>query len=148
MNQLSDSKNHLASVSFFEIFTKSNIFRLQQQDSNLKTRDLSENSIRNKGTNFEEFQNKMNGFKMRYGLMKDDKDNLQKQTSTSPLGSYSGGKSFTSAGTNPALSTSFDSKSATIGGGSSGTQTENIKQKLNEMKLKMNGIVNRKNTDG
>lgn len=80
---------------------------------------------------------------MRYGLLK--KDNAEPhQTSKSPLGTTSGVKGFTSPNYNAALSTSFDSKSASHSGSGS-TKTENILQKLNEMKVKMNGIVNRNN---
>lgn len=113
-------------------------------------RDTSNNSAvgGQGGSNLEEFHSKVNSLKMRYGLLlkKDNNNENQVQsTGLSPISALGGpmsSKVLSSANSNAsAMTGGSESKAATsLGAGSS--KTENILQKLSEMKLKMNSIVN------
>lgn len=120
----------------------------QQENANSFNSNMnSEDAGSGKGaTNLEEFHNRVNSLKMRYGfLLKKDNNENQGQTSSIITQSAAATRILNTNSNNMAQVAGIDAKSLAVSGtpgGSSSAKTENIMQKLSEMKQKMNSIVN------
>lgn len=115
--------------------------------------EQTETSSIPKGTNLEEFHNKVNNLKKRYGLLlkKDNNENVPNNVSIPQVqSSIQQVKGLNTIVNNSsiAMPTNFDTKSSAATSGTGSNKTENILQKLNEMKAKMNSIVNSGKTGG